>query len=79
LGPWKLEDEFGAAAAAIMLKHSLDPGVKESTVLFETVRKAKLASVNMCHASVEKKGTAINGGNDGNNQLVLGGPIYHGW
>jgi hypothetical protein len=27
LGPWKLEGEFGSAAATIMLKHSLDPGV----------------------------------------------------
>jgi hypothetical protein len=34
LGPWKLVDEFGAAAAAIMVKHSLDPGVMEITVDF---------------------------------------------
>jgi hypothetical protein len=27
LGPWKLHDEFGAGAAAIiMAKHSMDPG-----------------------------------------------------
>jgi hypothetical protein len=29
LGPWKLEDEFGAGAAVIMAKHSMDPGVTE--------------------------------------------------
>jgi hypothetical protein len=41
LGPWKLVEEFGAAAATIMVKHSLDPGVTEITVQFETVRKMK--------------------------------------
>jgi hypothetical protein len=79
LGPWKLEDEFGAAAAAIMLKHSLDPGVTESTVQFETVRKMKSAFVHMYHALVENQSTAIIGGKDGKNQSVLGTPIYHGW
>jgi hypothetical protein len=34
LGPWKLDDEFGAGAAVIMAKHSMDPGVIESTVQF---------------------------------------------
>jgi hypothetical protein len=32
VGHWKLEDEFGAASAVIMVKDSLDPGVTESTV-----------------------------------------------
>jgi hypothetical protein len=77
LGPWKLEDEFGAAAAAIMLKHSLDPGVTESTVQFETVRKMKSTFMNMYHASVENESTSIIGCKYGKNQLVLGAPIYH--
>jgi hypothetical protein len=47
LGPWKLVAEFGAAAATIVVKHSLDPGVTETTVQFETVRKMKLAFVNL--------------------------------
>jgi hypothetical protein len=46
-GPWKLEDEFGAGAAVIMVKHSMDPGVTESTVQFETVRKMKSDFVNL--------------------------------
>jgi hypothetical protein len=79
LGPWKLEDKFGAAAAAIMLKHSLDPGVTESTVQFETVRNMKSAFVNMYHMSVENESTSIIRGKDGKKQLVLGAPIYHGW
>jgi hypothetical protein len=79
LGPLKLEDEFRAAAAAKILKHSLDPGVTEYTVQFETVRKMKSAFVNMYHASVENESTSIVGGKDGEKQLVLGAPIYHGW
>jgi hypothetical protein len=39
LVPWKLVDEFGAAAATIMVKHYLDSGVTETTVQFETARR----------------------------------------
>jgi hypothetical protein len=45
--PCKLEDEFGAAAASIMVKHSMDQGVTETTVQFEMVRKMKSAFVNL--------------------------------
>jgi hypothetical protein len=34
LGTCKLEDEFGAGAAIITAKYSMDPGVTESTVQF---------------------------------------------
>jgi hypothetical protein len=27
LGPWRLQDEFGAGAVAIMARHSMDPGL----------------------------------------------------
>jgi hypothetical protein len=59
LGPWKLEDEFGAGAAVIMVKHSMDPGVTESTVQFETVRKMKSAFVNLYKASVDNVSTEV--------------------
>jgi hypothetical protein len=62
LGPWKLEDEFGAGAAAIMARHSMDPGITEDTVQFETVRKMKSAFVNLYQASVENASTAVIGG-----------------
>lgn len=45
LGPRKLVDEFGAVAAVIMAKHSLDQGVMESTVQYETIRDIKSARV----------------------------------
>jgi hypothetical protein len=41
-GHWKLEDEFGAGCAAIMVRHSMDPGITEDTVQTETVHKIKI-------------------------------------
>jgi hypothetical protein len=79
LGPWKLEDEFGAGAAVIMLKHSMDTGVTERTVQFETVRKMNAVFVNLYQASVDNASTAVIGGKYGKKQLVMGVPIYHGW
>jgi hypothetical protein len=37
LGPWPVEDKFGVGAAIVLLKHSLDPGVTETTVQYNTV------------------------------------------
>jgi hypothetical protein len=79
LGPWKLVGESGAAAATIMVKYSLDPGVTETTVQFKTVRKMKSAFVNLYQASVGHESSAVIGGKDGNTQLIMGVPIYHGW
>jgi hypothetical protein len=79
LGPWKLVDEFGAAEATIMVQHSLDHGVTETTVQFETVRKMKSVFVSLHEASVENESSAVIGGKDGKKQLIMGVPIYHGW
>jgi hypothetical protein len=79
LGPWKLVEEFGTAAATIMVKHSLDPGVTETTAQYENVRKTKSAFVNLYQASVENESSAVIGGKDGKKQLIMGVPIYHGW
>jgi hypothetical protein len=79
LGPWELQDEFGAGVAVIMVKNSLDLGVTEDTVQYETVRKMKSAFVNMYNVYVENKRTAIIGGKDGNKLLVLGAPVYYCW
>jgi hypothetical protein len=62
LGPWPVEDKFGMGAAIVLLKHSLDPGVTETTVQYNTLRKMKSAFVNLYHASVEDQGSAIVGG-----------------
>jgi hypothetical protein len=57
----------------------MDPGVTESNVQFETVRKMKSAFANIYQASVDSVSTAVIGGNEGEKQLVMGVPIYHGW
>jgi hypothetical protein len=59
LSPWRPVDEFGAAAATIMVKHSLDLGVTETTVQFETARMMKSAFVNWYQASVENESSAV--------------------
>jgi hypothetical protein len=79
LGPWKLEDEFGDGAAVIMARHSMDPGVMDDTVNFETVRKMKSVFVNLYQASVENASTAVIGGEGRKKQFVMGVPIYHEW
>jgi hypothetical protein len=39
----------------------------------------KSAFVNLYQASVENASTLVIGGKDGNKQLLMGVPIYHGW
>jgi hypothetical protein len=79
LGPWKLEDEFGDGTTIIMARHSMDPGITDDTVQFETVRKMKSAFVNLYQASEENTSTAVIGGKGGTKQLVMRVTIYHGW
>jgi hypothetical protein len=59
LGPWNLEDEFGDGAVAIMARHSMDPGITEDMMQFETVRKMKSDVVNLYQASVANESTAV--------------------
>jgi hypothetical protein len=73
LGPWKLEDEFGAGAAVIMAKHSMDPGMTEIAVQFETVCKMKSDFVNLYQASVDNASTEVIGGKEGGKATGHGG------
>jgi hypothetical protein len=47
VGPWPVKDSFGMGVAIVLLKHSLEPGVTESKVQYNTVRKMKYAFVNV--------------------------------
>jgi hypothetical protein len=76
LGPWPIEDKFGMGDAIVLLKHYSDPGVTETTVKFNTVRKMKSAFVNSYHASVENQGSAISGGRDGKRLVAMDASIY---
>jgi hypothetical protein len=73
--PWPVEDKFGMGAAIVLLKHSLDPGVTETTVQYNIVLKMKSAFVNLYHASVENQGSAIVGGRDGKQFVSMDAPI----
>jgi hypothetical protein len=76
MGPCKLEDEFGVGAAVIiMAKHSMDPGVNESTAQFETVHKTKSAFVNIYQASVDNASTEVIGYKDGKSNWSWGCPF----
>jgi hypothetical protein len=59
MGPWRLTDEFGAVAATIMVTNSMDPGVMETMVQLETVRKMKSTFVNSYKASVENESSSV--------------------
>jgi hypothetical protein len=51
MGPFPLEDSFGMAVAACMLRRSLDPGRNEATIQFSTARRFRSAYSNAYHAS----------------------------
>jgi hypothetical protein len=63
-------------AAIVLLKHSLDPGVTETTVQYNTVRKMKSTFVNLYHASMEKQGSTIVRERDGKRFVSMDAPIY---
>ncbi|CAJ1962796.1 unnamed protein product [Cylindrotheca closterium] len=51
MGPFPLEDTFGMAIAACLLRRSLDPGRNENTIQFATARRFRSAFSNAYHAS----------------------------
>jgi hypothetical protein len=62
-----------------MAKHSMDPGVTEAMVQFQTVRKMKSSFVNLYQASVKNESTAVIRRKGDKTQLITGAPIYHDW
>jgi hypothetical protein len=64
--PWPVKDKTNARGAAVILRHSFDPGRTEDTVQFKTVRKMKLAMVNMAHAAAGFEGNLAVEGSEGN-------------
>jgi predicted methyltransferase len=60
-----VKDKTNAGGAAVILRHSLDPGRTEDTIQFETVRKMKSAMVNMAHAAAGFDGKPAVGGSEG--------------
>jgi hypothetical protein len=79
LGPWPVEEKFDMGAAIVFFKHSLDPGVTETTVQYNTVQKIKSASLNLYHVAVENQGFAIVEGTDGKRFVSMNAQIYSGF
>lgn len=52
MGPYSLEDAWGMKVAVAILDRSLDPGMHEATVQFDTFRKVRSALTNVHQASV---------------------------
>jgi hypothetical protein len=53
LGPWPLEDSVGMKAAIAVLDRSLDKGVYEANVQWDTLRKQMSAVTNISQASAD--------------------------
>jgi hypothetical protein len=55
MGPYPAEDTQSMALAAIFLQRTLDSGINEATLQFDSARKLRSAYSNAWHASVEGK------------------------
>jgi hypothetical protein len=75
LGPWKLEDEFGAGPAIIMTKmlHGSRCDWEHRSVWDSAQDEASF--FNLYQSSVDNISTAVIGGKDGKTQLVMGCPF----
>jgi hypothetical protein len=77
--PWPVKDNTNAGGAAVILRHSLDPGRTEDTIQFEKVRKMKSAMVNMAHAAAGFDGKSAVGGSEGKKYIITGDCVFHYW
>jgi hypothetical protein len=59
MGPFPLEDKFGMAAAIATLDRSLDPGIYEEHVQWDTFRKVRSAVTNISQAGVSGLGDVV--------------------
>jgi hypothetical protein len=77
--PWPVKNNTNAGGAAVILRHSLDPGGTEEMIQFETVRKMKLAMVNVAHAVAGFDGKPAIGGSEGKKYIIIGDCVFHDW
>ncbi len=75
MGPFPVEDNMGMGIAIVMLQRSLDKGIHDKTIQFETVRKFRSAASNIFHASVEGQG-AMTKAKDSKKLMVTTCPTY---
>ena len=79
-GPHPLEDTFGMFAACIMLKHSLNPGIKETNVQFGTILKTRSTLTNYSNTTIaELLESVLVGGLKGTRFHFSRTPMYVLW
>jgi hypothetical protein len=59
LGPFPLEDQCGMAVACALLDRSLDQGIHDTFVQYETFRKTRSALTNVSQVAVGGLGDSI--------------------
>jgi hypothetical protein len=74
-----VKDKTNAGGAAVILRHSLDPGRTKDTIQFEMVRKMKSAMVGMAHAAAGCDGKPAVGGREGKKYIITGDCMFHDW
>jgi hypothetical protein len=75
LGPWPLEDTLGMKAAMAVLDRSLDKGVYEDTVQWDTFRRSMSAVTNISQAAVGGLEDSV--GAYEQNRMFISGVVTH--
>jgi hypothetical protein len=75
MGPWKLADDLGMKAAMAVLDRSLDKGVYEDTVQWDTFRRAMSAVTNISQAAVGGLEDSV--GAYERNKMFISGVVTH--
>jgi hypothetical protein len=75
LGPWPLEDSLGMAVGVAVLDRSLDKGVYEDTVQWDTFRRTMSAVTNISQAAVGGLEDSV--GAYERNRMFISGSVTH--
>ena len=75
MGPWELEDNLGMKAAMAVLDRSLDKGVYEDTVQWDTFRRAMSTVTNISQAAVGGLEDSV--GAYERNRMFISGVVTH--
>jgi hypothetical protein len=75
MGPWPLEDSLGMKVAMALLDRSLDKGIYEETVQWDTFRRTMSAVINISQACVGGLGDYV--GAYERNKMFITGVLTH--
>jgi hypothetical protein len=78
MGPYPLEDSFGMSAAIAVLDRSLDPGIHEEFVQWDTFRRVRSTVTNINQAGVGGMNDVV-GAYERERVWISGSPTHHFW